>query len=429
MAGVDTTTFLADAKVVYGTLKDQVGQEPRIFNLFRDGTKFGKPVTNAGVRGWTFGARLVPNYRMGYRPEGTTGVGTAGNQGLAQATVSLKYAYVPVVITGQAEVLTKGNERAFMQARALETKYDMKDLLSHINVVLCGAERGGELARVLTAGAGSIVASTVSGLPGALYVKVGMPIDAAPVSGGALTVTNRTVTAVNYTTNTITHATDTANVGDAVTLSGESSSTTGAFPYTVEGFVSLISSTGSRQGLNPATSGQESWAAFQQDVGGVDLTSQIMMELIQFVQNRGGVDVDALYFPSAQINQLVNLATQNLRYNVDNPATLKKKAMDLGISSFQYGNRTIIEDKDLRNDRIYAMDSECMAHFVGFDLGMADDEAGAWTRLVGTSGVADAITGLLRFYHQFGITQRSAAGVYTNFSVPAAFRTNPASLL
>lgn len=425
---VDTTTFLADAKIVYGTLKDQVGQEAKIFNLFRDGTGFAKPVTNAGIRGWTFAARLKPNYRMGYRPEGTTGVGTAGNQGLAQSTVSLKYAYVPVVVTGQAEVLTKGNERSFMQAKALEAKYDMKDLLSHINVILCGGERGGELARVLTAGAGSIVASTVSGLPGALYVKAGMPIDAAPVGGGTLTVTNRTVTAVDYTTNTITHATDTANVGDAVTLAGESSSTTGAYPYTVEGFVSLISSTGSRQGLNPATADQETWAAYQQDVGGVDLTSQIMMELIQFVQNRGGVDVDALYFPSAQINQLVNLATQNLRYNVDNPATLRKKAMDLGISNFQYGNRTIIEDKDLRNDRIYAMDSNCMAHFIGFELGMADDEAGAWTRLVGTSGVADAITGLLRFYHQFGITQRSASGVYTNFSVPAAFQTNPASI-
>ena len=113
--GVDTSTFAADAKNVYGVLKNQVGQVAKVFNLFRDGTMFAKPVNEIGINGYTFLARLKPNYNMGYRPEGTTGVGAAGNQGLAQSTVSLKYAYVPTVITGQAENLTKGNYRAFLQ--------------------------------------------------------------------------------------------------------------------------------------------------------------------------------------------------------------------------------------------------------------------------------------------------------------------------
>lgn len=430
---VTTTTFSADAKNVYGALKNQVGQEAKIFNLFKDGTMFAKPVNEIGINGYTFLARLKPNYQMGYRPEGTTGVGTAGNQGLSQSTVSLKYAYVPTVITGQAENLTKGSYRAFLQAKALEAKFDMKDILSLINVVIAGAERGGQLAQVLTASAGAFVASRAAGLPGALYLHVGMPIDAGPVGGGVLTTTANIITAITYDavagdTVTLTTA-DTCSVGDAIYLAGQAPPTTGVFPYTVEGFISLIASTGSRQSLNPATAGQETWASWQQDVGGVDLTSQIMMELIQFVQNRGGVDVDALFFPSAQINQLVNLATQNLRYNVDNPSTLKKKAMDLGISSFQYGTRTIIEDKDLRNDRIYAGSSDEMAHFVAVPLSMADDEAGSWTRVIGSNAsIADAVAGLLRLYHQIGITQRSAWGVYKNFSVPAAFQTNPASL-
>src|SRR5262245_34349725 len=428
--GVDTSTFAADAKNIYGVLKNQVGQVAKVFNLFRDGTMFAKPINEIGINGYTFLARLKPNYQMGYRPEGTTGVGAAGNQGLAQSTVSLKYVYVPTVITGQAENLTKGNYRAFLQAKALETKYDMGDILSHINVIVAGAERGGQLAQVLVGSAGSFTASRATNLPGALYLHVGMPIDTGPVGGGTNTITNATITAITYdqaTSDTVT-VPGTATAGNAVYLAGEAPPTTGAFPYTVEGFVSLIAPTGARQGLNPATAGQETWAAYQSDVGNVAMTSQLLMELIQFVQNRGGVDVDGLFFPSAQINQMTLIATQNLRYNVDNPATLRKKAIDLGISNFQYGTRTIIEDKDIRNDRIYAMASSEMAHFIAVPLDMADDEAGSWTRVFGASGVADAIFGLMRMYHQIATTQRSALGTQKNYQVPVSFAQNPASL-
>jgi hypothetical protein len=118
-----------------------------------------------------------------------------------------------------------------------------------------------------------------------------------------------------------------------------------------------------------------------------------------------------------------------LRYNVDNPSTLRKKAIDLGISNFQYGTRTIIEDKDIRNDRIYAGATSEMAHFVAVPLSMADDDAGSWTRIMGASAnVADAIAGLLRMYHQIGITQRSAWGTQKNYAVPTAFAQNPPSL-
>ena len=431
---VTTTTFAADAKNVYGVLKDQVGKEAKIFNLFRDGTQFAKPVNEIGINGYTFLARLKPNYQLGYRPEGTTGVGTAGQQGLAQSTVSLKYAYVPTVITGQAENLTKGNYRAFLQAKALEAKFDMKDLLSHINVVICGAERGGQLAQVKTGATGtSFTVSRASLLPGALYLSVGMPIDTGPVGGGTLTTQNNIITSLTYNSaadDTMVITTSaTLATGDAIYLSGEAPSTSGAFPFTCEGFVSLVSDTGARQGLNPATAGQETWASYVKDAGATTITSQLIMETIQFVQNRGGVDVDSLYFPSSQINQLVGIATQNLRYNLDNPATLRKHAVDLGISSFQYGTRTIIEDKDLRNDRIYAGASEEMCHFVAVPLSMADDEAGTWTRIIGSSAsIADAEAGLLRMYHQIGITQRSAWGMLKNLTVPTSFAQNPSSL-
>src|SRR6266851_2646641 len=165
---VDTTTYLPDAKVVYGAVQEQVSTLPAVMNLFGDGSKFGKPINNVGIRGYTFLARVKPNWNMGYRPEGTTGVGLAGNQGLTNGTVTLRYAYVPITITGQAENLTKGESRAFMQAKALEAKFDMKDIVSHVNVVVIGAEPGGQLAQATTIVANtSFVADNAGLLPGA----------------------------------------------------------------------------------------------------------------------------------------------------------------------------------------------------------------------------------------------------------------------
>ncbi len=430
---VSTTTISADFKNVYGEgLKNQVGQAAVIFNLFKDGKQFAKPITTIGANGYTFGCRMKRNYSMGYRGEGTTGVGTSGNQGLAQGTVSLKYAYIPHVLTGQATNLSVGQYRAFMAAKALELQYDTKDLLEHINVIVAGAERGGQLAQALNTSA-TVIASRASNLPGALYLQVGMPVDAGPVSGGTLTTTNNIITAISYDatagdTVTLTTA-DSLTSGDAIYLAGEGAATTGVFPYTAEGFNSLIAATGSRQGLNPATAGQESWTSYVANGGGVDLTSQAMDELIQFVEARGGVTCDALFFPPAQINQLVNLGTKELRYNVDNPNGIGKRALDLGFTTYTYGGRTIIKDKHIRGDRIYAMDSDAMAHFVAVPLSMADDEAGQWTRVIGSSAsIADAIASLMRIYHQVGILQRSAAGSIFNLSVPGAFQINPLSL-
>lgn len=430
---VDTTTYLADAKNVYGAIQDQVSTEAAFMNLLGDGGKFGKPINDLGIRGYTFLARLQPNWNMGYRPEGYTGVGNnvanAGNQGLANSTVLLKYAYVPTIITGQAENLTKGDKRAFMQAKALEAKFDMKDIISHVNVVMVGAERGGQLAQILTeTSLAAFVVSTVGNLPGAIYLRVGMPIDTGPVGGGTLSSSGATIATINYATQAITTTggTGTPAVGDAVYLSGEASPTTGAFPYTAEGLVSIVNSTGALQGLNPATAGQTSWASIFADQAGATISPALMTALKQLVKNQSGANVDLMYFPSAQINQLVSIATNLLYFRTDSTGT-GKKALDLGFTTYEFGGTAIVEDKDARPDRIYAMDASMFKKFEAVPLSMAEDEAGSWTRISGTNGIADAVQGLLRWYHQLGTLQRSACGVYKNFAVPTSFQNVPAT--
>jgi hypothetical protein len=429
--GVDTTTYLNDAKNVYGKLQEQISTLAALMNLFGNGGKFGKPINEAGIKGWTFGARLTPNFNMGYRPEGTTGVGTAGNQGLKQGTAYLKYAYVPITITGQAENLTKGQARAFMQAKALEAKFDMKDIVSHVNVVFAGAEPGGQLAQVAAApapGAGTFTADNAGGLPGALYLRVGMPIDTNAVGGGALTVDSSIISAINYATRAVTHATGTALAGEAVSLADEAALTTGTFPYTADGLVKIVAATGALNGLNPATSGEERWSSFVYDNYGSDLSSQLIQMLLSMVKNRSGENPDCLLFPSAQINQLVGFATTELRFDVASANAVGKRALDLGFTVYQYGGKPIIEDKDLRNDRIFAGASDLMKKFEAIPLSMADDEAGSWTRIIGANGIADATAALLRWYHQFTTLQRSAWGCIKNLSVPDWYLNNPATL-
>lgn len=442
---VDTTSYLADAKNVYGAIQDQVNSEAVFMNLLGDGSKFGKPVNDIGIRGYTFLARLGPNWNMGYRPEGYTGTGNvraqAGNQGLANSTVVLKYAYVPMIITGQAETLTKGEKRAFMQAKALEAKFDMKDIVQHVNVIMVGAERGGVLAEVN--GAGAIAAGVVTftcylntggdgNLPGAKYLRVGMPIDTGPIGGG-VTVKGLVITNINYTTGVVTATSDAQTVpaatapaaGDGVYLSGEAAPGAGSFPFTAEGLISLVASTGAQQGLDPATPGQGPWQSYMEDMAGATVSPSSIMALKQIVKNQSGADVNFWYTSSAQINDLVTIATQLLYFRTDQGG-LGKKALDLGFTTFEYGGTAIVEDKDCRDDRWYAGASEMWKKFEAMPLSMADDEAGDWTRISGANGPADAVSGLMRWYHQLGTLQRNSMGVQKNYHVPARFLNRPA---
>jgi hypothetical protein len=431
--GVDATTYLADAKNVYGAIQDQVSTLAAFQNLLGDGAKFGKPINDLGIRGYTFLARLQPNWNMGFRPEGYNGVGNAvanfGNQGLNNSTVILKYCYVPIVITGQAENLTKGQQRAFMQAKALEAKFDMKDIVSHVNVIQVGAQRGGQLATVSAATVSTFTCDTTGGLPGAQYIRVGMPLDFGPPGGGALTVTGQTVTAVNYTTNVVTFGPGgtAPTVTNGVFLSGEASPTTGAFPYTSECLWSIIAATGSLQGLNPATAGQQAWASYIKDLANAAISPAGLLALKQFVKNRGGSEPDCWITGSDQINELATIATTLLYYRTDQGG-LGKKAIDLGFTTFELAGDAIVEEKDFWPGRVASMDSEMMKKFEAVPLSMAEDEAGSWTRVSGTAGVADAVQGLLRWYHQIGTLQRSATGAFTGCLIPTAFVGAPPTL-
>ena len=436
LAIVNTTTYLADAKIVYGAIQNQVSSQAILLNLFGDGSKFGKPVNNVGARGYVFLARLQPNWNLGYRPEGVTGVGAAGNQGLANSTVTLRYAYVPIAITGQAENLTKGESRAFMQAKALEAKYDMGDLTSHVNVVVAGAEPGGQLAQVQsTAGAGSFVASNVGNLPAAIYLRLNQVIDSIPVGGAAASTAGATITAINYATRTVTHTGGSAGnlvvVGDAIALTSEypTSAVTGDAWITANGLQNIVSDTGILQGIDPSVAANSTWKAYKVDAGAVAISSPILQQLRQFIKNRGGTDPDVFLVPSAQINQLVNIATTTIRFDVNLARTAgQKQALNLGFAAFDYAGLMMIEDKDLRPDRVHCLTTEMMKKFEALPLSMAEDEAGSWTRISGANGIADAVQGLLRWYHNVGTLQRSSAGVAYNLTVPAAFATAPPTL-
>ncbi|HEV1995746.1 MAG TPA: hypothetical protein VGR03_15545 [Candidatus Acidoferrum sp.] len=426
---VDSNTFLADMKYVYGAMTDQISTLPALMNLFGDGSKVGKPINLIGIRGYVFGARMQPNWNIGFRKEGTTGVGSAGNQGLANSTVLLKYDYDPQLITGQAENLSKGEARAFMQAKALTSKYDLLDMVSHANVLVAGADRGGQLGTVNASAAGSITVPALSPTSAAaLYLRLGQPIDCGPVGGGALSLQGAVISAINYATGVITHNGGTATVGHAIYLSGEAPLVAGDFPLTCEGLISLISDTGAIQGLNPATAGQQAWASFAFDNANVQITSQGIQQLRQFTKNRGGVDVDTFIFPSAQVNQLVAIATSTIRFDL-NAASARgsatKRAIDLGFNVFEYAGLEIIEDKDARPDRIFAFAVETLKKFEALPLSLAEDEAGTWTRVSGVNGIADAVQALLRWYFNVGIMRRSLAGVMRNCLVPTTFLTAP----
>jgi hypothetical protein len=194
--------------------------------------------------------------------------------------------------------------------------------------------------------------------------------------------------------------------------------------FAANGFQNLVNSSGVVQGIDPAV--YPAWQSYVFDNGGGALSSQLMQQLRQFVKNRGGVDGNLFIAPSAQINQYVGIATTTLRFDITNEgpaAKVGKKALDLGFNVFDYAGLRIVEDKDARTDRIFHGDSEMMKKFEAIPLSLAEDEAGTWTRVIGANGIADAVAGLLRWYHNIGLVQRSAWGRLQNLQVPANFAT------
>ncbi len=435
---VTSSSYLPDAKIVYGQLYNQVSTLPAMMNLLKDGSKMGKPVSNIGLRGYVILVRLTPNWNIGFRPEysglAAGGVGNAGAQGLQNATIALKYAYCPILITGQAENLTKGDSRAFMQARALEAKFDAEDITSHLNVIFAGAERGGQLAQVTAAAGGPPVtfqASFAGLLPAGIYLRVNQPVDIGPVGGGANSVTGAQITAITYgnpTTVTISGIQTPTN-GHAVYLSGEAPPTAGTFPFTMECLQSLIDDTVAIQGLDPTQQATNAWKSFVKDVGAVQISPPLLAEQMQFTFNRGGKRPNMFLVPSAQINQYIQLATVNTRFDVVGPgAAVGKKALDLGFMVYNFNGLPMIEDKDLRPDRIFCGDGEMLRKFEAIPLSMAEDGASEWTRVSAQNGIADAVQGLMRWYIQPGIMQRSAWSKYKNYTMPASFQFQPPTL-
>jgi hypothetical protein len=69
-----------------------------------------------------------------------------------------------------------------------------------------------------------------------------------------------------------------------------------------------------------------------------------------------------------------------------------------------------------------------MKKFEAIPLSLAEDEAGTWTRIIGPGGIADAVAGLLRWYHNIGIVQRSAWGRLQDLLVPANFASQPPTI-
>ena len=183
------------------------------------------------------------------------------------------------------------------------------------------------------------------------------------------------------------------------------------------------------EGIDPGV--YPAWQSYLFDNGNAALSSQLLQQLRQFVKNRGGVDGNVFIVPSAQINQYVGIATTTLRFDITNEgpaAKVGKKALDLGFNVFDYAGLPMVEDKDARTDRIFHGDSEMMKKFEAIPLSLAEDEAGTWTRIIGANGIADAVAGLLRWYHNIGIVQRSAWGRLQNLQVPTNFQTAPPTI-
>jgi hypothetical protein len=264
-------------------------------------------------------------------------INTATNQPTAQAVWTLAYLYMPISL----EVSTINQSRSNLQAVISGKNLEIEGAIATVRnqgtrmlvtngdskVAACGTSGGASTTVPLTAAASEGTAYGYSSIvrdwlrPGAV-VDVGTTADtdalvaATPVSAVAESATAPTITigsAIDATAGT--HFVYIANPNSGSAANTETN-----------GLRNIINTTGALGGLNPATAGQEYWAASQRDTSNTVLSLDLILNLNRAVlQKTGGQFTDTWTGFKQQMN-FYSLLQNQVRF----PGEMKMGAGNFG---------------------------------------------------------------------------------------------------
>lgn len=251
---------------------------------------------NAGGKWTVFPIHTRRNTGISYRAEGAR-LGTAGQQGWAQATEQLKYGYGRLLMSGQTWELADGNPKSFASALDREVSGLKKDTGVDQNRIMVGnpgqpvVGATAILARstAITSGATLTVDSTHQLEPGmAVNVVNGSGV---AVSGGD--AAGLSIVSITNATTVVLSASVAGTIVGSNLVRGDSNlgNNFNQEPY---GLNYLIGATGTIHGINSATAGNEYWQSYI-DSSTSTLSEEAMIATTDNIQKRCGQYPTAIF--------------------------------------------------------------------------------------------------------------------------------------
>ena len=365
-----------------------------------------KNITNVGGAGVAFVAHFGRNHGIGARGE-LERLPEAGQQLYARGTTGLKSLYGASQCTGQVMNQAKTNPQSFIDYVGEEMTRLKTDLAKDQNRQVYG-DGTGTLA--VTTAAGSAV--TTLTVDDTIYLSIGARIDvlqASTLSNAVPTPRNTayvTVTGINETTKVITvsAAIATITVGDALVRSSRTASQgTNSWNKEWAGFKSIISSSGSLYGIDPATYPDWKSTVNAPVAGSGALTELDLDKVVQDVRRKGSKPTRIITTPG--VYRAYWSALQGLRQYVN------KTDLNGGVGSAlsfttPYGEIPMMTDFDCpKGVAWFPNDAEIQLNTnVGWEW--IDEQGATWQKIPGYDGfIAE-----MRNYAELTTYRRNAHG-------------------
>lgn len=247
------STYDAALKNVYAPKADSVINS---MTPLLDRVKQGKNIKFDG-RQFVFSVLLRRNQRVGARAAGATSLPTAPNQeqqGYGEGTEKAKRNWGVIKILQEIIDQSKTDEGSFTRAATSEVQGMAEGMAYDIDRQY-NSDGTGVLANCTAqTTVTTLTVTKYNGLP--FPFEVGMSVDVLTRSSGAVVASARNITAISESALTITidGAAITTATTDGVYRAGARNNET-------NGLGNIVAATGSLHGLDPATAGNERWAA------------------------------------------------------------------------------------------------------------------------------------------------------------------------
>lgn len=316
---------------------------------------------------------------------------TAGNQGYAQARVSLAYLYGAVRLSGQTMELAKTNAQAFASVLDQEMDGLRTDVAKDMNRQVFGTSVG-----VLMTSSAAYAANTITST-NTQYMEVGMIVDVYDSTGVTQKATGRTVTAVTDTTIVVDGAAiATGASGDIVVRQGNLNRET-------IGLQQIVSDTGTLYNIDPTV--ETKWKSTVNANAGVNraLSESLMIKLVDDIRKQGG-KTTLISTTMGVRRSYFNLLVQQRQYH--NTTEFEGGFKGLKFTT-DNGDIPLISDFDCQPNRMYFLNEKALKFYRENDWSFMDRDGSKWQRVIGY----DAYDATLFSYRQLGCHRRNSQGI------------------